>query len=212
MSDRNLKLSADSSDAPPAVTPAAANLAYLGIGSNLGDRLGHLQRAAAALRDVPGLQLLRASHVYKNPPWGFHSETPFLNAVIELTYGGSPWTLLDHLLANEQAAGRFVSDRIPPLRSQTAEQAAARLARRLYADRVIDLDLLWFEGAELTTPLLVLPHPQARKRAFALLPWAELNEGLLLEGQTLHHWIAQLPASERESLTRVEDVDLLSPA
>ncbi|MCC7477600.1 2-amino-4-hydroxy-6-hydroxymethyldihydropteridine diphosphokinase [bacterium] len=201
---------AEPTTAETAASAARPKLAYLGIGSNIGDRLGHLRSAVDSLRAVPGLQVARASQVYRNPPWGFHSETPFLNAVLELRYSGSPWTLLDHLLAIEQAAGRPAADRIPPLRPQSAELAAARLARRLYADRVIDLDLLWFEEAVLTTPLLVLPHPQARKRAFALVPWAELDPEIRLEGETLACWIGRLPESELAALVRIEDTDLLT--
>lgn len=141
----------------PAVT------AYVGLGSNLGDRLRCLQTAWRGLEKTPETQLLRLSRVYETTPVDMPYPTPsFLNQVVELQTKLVPEKLLDHLQALEAEGGR---DRRPP-----AGPAPGRCLSRL-----IDLDLLLYGNACIATERLVIPHPRLHLRRFVLAPLCELS-------------------------------------
>jgi 2-amino-4-hydroxy-6-hydroxymethyldihydropteridine diphosphokinase len=129
--------------------------AYVGVGSNLGDRWANLAFAARALRAEPRVALLRASRVWDTAPVG-PPQPRYLNAVLEVEAEGPPRALLGALLRIERAAGR--------------RRGPAR-----WTARTLDLDLLLF-GDELVfdPPGLVLPHPELVRRRFVLAPLAEL--------------------------------------
>jgi 2-amino-4-hydroxy-6-hydroxymethyldihydropteridine diphosphokinase len=165
-------------------------LGYIGLGSNLGDRQGYIARALTLLADVPGLDVLRTSRSYESPPWGYSSAHAFLNAVAEISWAGTPEELLEHCRAIERQCGRERPEDEPP------PHGAA-----IYADRTLDLDILWLKGAELATARLTLPHPQAQLRAFVLVPWCELAPELMLHGKTLAMWLKLLPHKDVESIS-----------
>lgn len=173
---------------------------YIGLGSNLGDRLRHLQYAAARLATSPGFKLLRASGVYESPAQGFDSPHAFLNAVVEIGWQGEPLELGERLLQIERLGGR---EREP------APSAGA--VAKSYADRTLDLDILWLHGIESMEPRLLLPHPRALSRAFVLLPWEELAPELELRGATIAQWAARLPLAERLSTKRVAGAEWAAP-
>ncbi len=127
--------------------------AYVGVGTNLGDRWGHLALAARELRRAPGVALLRASRVHDTEPLG-PSQPRYLNAVLELETTLGPEALLAALLAVERAA----------LRRRDVRWGA----------RTLDLDLLLYEDLVLRRPTLTLPHPGLVSRRFVLAPLAEL--------------------------------------
>jgi 2-amino-4-hydroxy-6-hydroxymethyldihydropteridine diphosphokinase len=130
--------------------------AYVGMGSNLGDRAGNLLLALRGMTEA-GLPVLRLSSVYETEPAGVEEEQPaFLNMVVEL--GGTlpaPGELLRLLLDLELSLGR---QRPRPL-----------------APRTLDLDLLLYKGETVETQLLTLPHPRLHLRRFVLAPLAELS-------------------------------------
>ena len=132
--------------------------AYIGAGSNLGDRKAHLDGALARLRErCP----VRSSPIYETVPAGpVVDQPPFLNAVFEMKLGENvgPRSLLDELLALERAAGR---------ERQTPQ-----------GPRTLDLDLLFYGDQILEEEGLVLPHPRLHQRAFVLVPLADLNPDL----------------------------------
>ncbi len=132
--------------------------AYVGAGSNLGDREAHLDGALAGLREhCP----VRNSPIYETVPAGpVVGQPPFLNAVFEMDLGESlgPRGLLDELLALERAAGR---ERRTP-----------------QGPRTLDLDLLFYGDRILEAEGLVLPHPRLHQRAFVLVPLADLDPDL----------------------------------
>ena len=139
--------------------PAIFN-AYVGLGSNLGDRAGHLLVAVRGLLDA-GLRVTRLSSVYETEPVGVTTEQPFfLNMVAELALAAappappSPEQLLARLLRIEYQLGRR---REQPL-----------------APRTIDLDLLLYGDARSDTEYLTLPHPRLHLRRFVLAPLCEL--------------------------------------
>ncbi len=132
--------------------------AYVGAGSNLGDRQAHLDGALVRLRErCP----VRSSPIYETVPAGPVVGQPlFLNAVFEMDLGEhlGPRSLLDELLALERAAGRG---------RQTPQ-----------GPRTLDLDLLFYGDQILEAEGLVLPHPRLHHRAFVLVPLADLNPDL----------------------------------
>ena len=124
-------------------------LAYIGLGSNLGDREALLMRAADAL------DAIRISPVIETEPWGFEDQPRFLNAVAELDTELSPRDLLDRLLEIERGLGR------------------TREGPR-YGPRTIDLDLLLYGDEAIDEPGLQVPHPRLSERSFVLQPLAAL--------------------------------------
>lgn len=132
--------------------------AFLGLGSNLGDRLANLRAALQALPG-PALELRRVSSVYESEPVGpIRAQGAFFNAVAELRSGLVPRALLGHLQRVESRLGR--------------ERGVPQ------GPRLIDLDLLLFGERVETWPELVLPHPELGRRAFVLVPLLELDPTL----------------------------------
>jgi len=132
--------------------------AYVGFGSNLGDREAAIRGAAARL-GVSRLSALRETE-----PWGPVADQPrFLNAVGELETELSARGLLERLLAVEQEFGRVRAER--------------------YGPRTLDLDLLLYGDAELAEPDLTVPHPGLHEREFVLEPLAELAPDLEIPGR-----------------------------
>lgn len=129
-------------------------LAAIGLGSSLGYRLGNLRRALSLIGAFPGTAVVRASRVVVSPPFGGTASAPFLNAVILVETTLPPLSLLRAGKAAERRLGR-------------------RPARR-WADRVIDIDVLVYEGFTRTDGELVLPHPRIAERPFVREPLAEV--------------------------------------
>jgi len=132
-------------------------VAYVGIGSNLGDREALLREAADAI----GAR--RLSTIVETEPWGYVEQPRFLNAVAELETELEPGKLLELLLAVERRLGR---DRSGPR----------------WGPRTIDLDLLLYGRIRLQEPGLEIPHPRLHERLFVLEPLAELDPGLEIPG------------------------------
>jgi 2-amino-4-hydroxy-6-hydroxymethyldihydropteridine diphosphokinase len=124
-------------------------LAYVGLGSNLGDRERLIRDAA----ELIGAQ--RLSSIIETEPWGYENQPAFLNAAAELDTSLTPRRLLDHLLDVERRLGR------------------ERIGHR-WGPRTIDLDLLLYGEEVVDEPGLVVPHPRLVEREFALRPLAEL--------------------------------------
>ncbi|MGC9670318.1 2-amino-4-hydroxy-6-hydroxymethyldihydropteridine diphosphokinase [Planosporangium sp. 12N6] len=152
--------------------------AVLSLGSNLGDRIGHLRAAVRALGDL----VVVVSGVYETPPWGGpgpdgRESPPYLNAVVlAADDGDDPYSWLSRARDLERAAGR---DRDPSWR---------------YAPRTLDVDVITVSAADgtpvvSTDPDLVLPHPRAYQRAFVLRPWLDIQPYAQLPG---HGWVHDL--------------------
>lgn len=130
---------------------------YLGLGGNQGDRLGNLRRAVKLLRELPGVEVEALSAVYETEPQGYREQPEFLNMAVRVCTTLAPLALLRETAQIEEKLAR----------------------RRTVKDgpRTIDLDLLLYEGVEMGSPMLTLPHPRMRERAFVLTPlrdvWAE---------------------------------------
>lgn len=134
--------------------------AYVGLGSNLGDRLGHL-RDAVRLLGERGATLVRSSRVYETDPVG-PPQPDYLNAVVEVAWEGTARELLEACLGVEAELGRERAERWGP--------------------RTIDVDLLTFGDEEIDEPDLIVPHPRMHERAFVLVPLLELDPDPPLPG------------------------------
>lgn len=128
--------------------------AFLGLGSNVGDRAGHLR---AAVDSLPGL--VAVSDVYETDPVGGPDQGRFLNLVAEIDTDLSPRELLGVCHRLESAAGRVRDVRWGP--------------------RTLDVDILWIEGINVDEPDLEIPHPRMSERRFVLEPLADLAPELL---------------------------------
>lgn len=135
--------------------------AFLGLGTNLGDRLENLQRAADLLAATPGIVVVRSSRIYETAPIG-PPQPDFLNAVVEVDTTLEP----DDLLAACAAV----------------ERELHRVRRVHWGPRTIDVDLLAYDDRVIETDELVVPHPRMHERAFVLVPLLELAEDPPLPG------------------------------
>ena len=138
-------------------------LAYIGLGSNLGDRGLNLRRAFEHLEELGSV---RASSFRETDPVGVTNQPKFLNAAAEIATELPPRELLERLLEIERELGRD------------------RATERRWGPRVIDLDLLLFGEEEIDEPGLTVPHPRLADRRFVLEPLSELNEDLTLPDGT----------------------------
>jgi len=150
--------------------------AYVGLGSNLGDRSAHLLLGLSALSRLPDTHLLRLSPVYETEPVG-PPQPPYLNLVAELETELAPRALLGEMLAIERALGRERRERWGP--------------------RTLDLDLLLYGDLVLEEEGLTVPHPRLHQRAFVLVPLLDLlPEGRHpLLGQSFRELLASLDTS-----------------
>ena len=155
--------------------PVDVVTAYLGLGSNLGDREVSLSDAIERLAYPPCLTILRSSSIYETAPWGYAEQPEFLNCVLEIRTRLSPVSLLR--------------------RAKEVEHEVGRQPSRRYGPRLIDVDILLYGTLtlDLDDPDLQIPHPRMDSRAFVLVPLAELTEGLM--HPTLNRTIGDLARS-----------------
>ena len=130
--------------------------AYIGLGSNLGNRRAHHQKALELIAALPKTRIVKRSSLYESEPHG-DAKNWYVNGVIEIETEFLPDKLLQRLQAIEQAMGRKKTP-------QTKK----------WASRKIDLDILLFENQTIDTPNLKIPHPELHNRRFVLVPLSEL--------------------------------------
>jgi 2-amino-4-hydroxy-6-hydroxymethyldihydropteridine diphosphokinase len=128
--------------------------AFIALGSNLQDPQSQVERALQTIANTEAIKLIKASSLYKTAPVGYDNQPDFINAVVEIETDLSPIELLHKLLEIETQHGR---ERPFP-----------------NAPRVLDLDVLLYEGVATNTPELTLPHPRMHTRGFVMLPLAEI--------------------------------------
>jgi 2-amino-4-hydroxy-6-hydroxymethyldihydropteridine diphosphokinase len=135
--------------------------AYVGVGTNLGDRWAHLAQAVRGLAATPGTAVVSASRVFESAPLG-PPQPRFLNAVLELETGLTPRGLLEVL--------------------RGLEAQAHRRRERPWGPRTLDLDLLLFGDRQVAGPELTVPHPGLASRRFVLAPLAQLCPDRVVPG------------------------------
>ncbi len=146
--------------------------AYLGLGSNMGNRRQNLERALDFLEER--LRVKRVSSIYDTEPVGNTDQPRFLNMVCQVSTRLIPGGLLTLIKAIESKLGRAPKTHNAP--------------------RFIDIDILFYGDQVLETPKLVIPHPQLAERAFVLVPMAEIAPDLVhpVSGKTIKELLAQL--------------------
>jgi 2-amino-4-hydroxy-6-hydroxymethyldihydropteridine diphosphokinase len=171
--------------------------AFIGIGTNLGDRAANYREAIQRISALPGTRVVRQSSIYETEPVG-EVKGPFLNGVIEVEVELGPDALMRRLLGIERLMGRKrVRGRKP--------------ARGKYRPRIIDLDLLFFDNEIIDTRTLKVPHPRVQERRFVLAPMSELAPALIHPklNSSISEMLAALKSPYRVTLARA---DLLRPS
>ncbi len=143
---------------------------YIGIGSNLGDREGHLAFAVEQLLAIPSVHSVSHSSWIETPPWGPVKQGPFLNGMLKVKSTLEPLAMLDTILHIERLAGRQRDIHWGP--------------------RTLDLDIVWVEDEagqcmQVNDPNLVVPHPYFWERQFVLEPLQELYPTFTYEGVSI---------------------------
>ncbi len=154
-------------------------LAYIGIGSNLGDKRGNIRRAVEALGADPGNRRVRCSPLYSTEPVGKKDQDWFVNGVVSLETSLGPRELLELLISIEKKMGR--------------------VRREKWGPRTIDLDILFYEDQILKEPNLQVPHPRLHERKFVLLPLRDLAPDWIHPelGKTVSRLLSELDTQER---------------
>ena len=132
-------------------------LLVLLLGSNLGDRSGNLHRARSLIGENLG-SIESVSSEYETAPWGYDSKNGFLNQCLSLRSDADPGKILEQIQMIESEMGR-----------------KARIKK--YADRLIDIDILFYGDTVVSRPDLQIPHPMIQHRRFTLVPLAEIQMG-----------------------------------
>lgn len=136
--------------------------AFVALGSNLDDPAAQVSHAFGELGALPGTRLIAHSSLYRSAPWGYADQPDFINAVAEIETRLEPRQLLEMLLEIEHRRGR--------------------VREFLNAPRVLDLDLLMYNGLIHHEHGLTLPHPRMHERAFVLQPLTEIAPDCMIPG------------------------------
>jgi dihydroneopterin aldolase/2-amino-4-hydroxy-6-hydroxymethyldihydropteridine diphosphokinase len=148
--------------------------AYIALGSNIGDREAHLNAAVAGLNNLSGCRVVRVSKFIDTEPYGYTGQDNFLNGCLELETLLGPLELLEMLHQIENSAGRVRDARWGP--------------------RTLDLDILFYDDTVMSTDGLRIPHIEAHKRDFVLIPLNEIAPNLLhpILGKTVREMLEEL--------------------
>ncbi len=168
--------------------PGEASVAYIGLGSNLGDRKRHLKEAIKEIESSEATNLVSVSCLYLTEPVDVEEpQNDFLNAVIKIRTNLSPQALLSSLKEIERRFGRGVDSHLKP--------------------RNLDLDILLYDDLILQTESLTIPHPRLSCREFVLAPLLELEPELQnpVDGKSLNSYYEKLKGQEKASLFEDEN-------
>ncbi|MCL1974678.1 MAG: 2-amino-4-hydroxy-6-hydroxymethyldihydropteridine diphosphokinase [Firmicutes bacterium] len=135
-----------------------AEIIYLSLGSNMGDRKQNMSFAVKRLSEQKGLCFLRKSSLYLTDPWGETEQETFYNAVVEMETSNLPWELMSQC--------------------QQIEKESGRERDVLWGPRTLDIDILWYGGQHIYTGDLQIPHRYLAERLFVMRPLAELAPNL----------------------------------
>ncbi len=170
---------------PAAITETKPVMAFIGLGANIGEPRRQLAEALARLSATEEVEVVKASSFYLNPPLGPPDQPWYVNAVIQVRTRLTPEELLRVLHKVEQDLGRVRQERWGP--------------------RVIDLDLLLYNGVIFSGPDLCLPHPEMHNRSFVLVPLVEIAPQAwhpALE-KTASELLEKLDPGDRESVKKL---------
>lgn len=160
---------------------AYTEIAYLGLGGNVGDVLANMRNALMHLQALEEVEVCDVSSVYKTPPWGITDQDWFLNCCAKITTSLRPEALLESCLRTEQKLKR------------------KRVVR--WGPRSVDIDILIFGDYEMSCDDLTIPHPRMQERAFVMMPLSDIAPSLQIKGKTPEQWMLSL---DDEEITKVE--------
>ena len=167
------------------MTDASADFdALIGLGSNMGDKPANIRDAIRRLTEAGDIRLVRASRLYRTPPWGVLEQDWFVNACIAVATDLAPYDLLARCLA--------------------VETEMKRVRHQRWGPRVIDVDVLTYRNVTLDDPKLMVPHPRIVERAFVLLPLKDIAPDLTVSGHGLDHWIGSVDTDGVEPIEALE--------
>lgn len=171
--------------------------AYIGLGSNEGDRVGFVQQAMQLLKDVPRITILECSSLYETEPVGEDFKNWFVNAVAAVETDLDAEELLD--------VCKDIEARLTELHALGMDRKRARAG----GSRIIDLDILFFGNRVVESSYLTVPHPSLHRRAFALVPLLEIAPDLMHPGfgKTVMELHEELPEPELVFLYGTRGID-----
>jgi 2-amino-4-hydroxy-6-hydroxymethyldihydropteridine diphosphokinase len=161
-------------------------IAFLMLGSNIGDKLANLLQATKALGGDAG-EILKASSIYESEPWGFIHPDLFYNQVLILQTNFNAEELLSKILEIEEGMGR------------------TRNKKDEYQARTIDIDILLYNNQIIQTQNLTVPHPKIAERRFVLLPLMDMNPELLHPVSGLTIWQMFRECGDKLSVKRLKN-------
>ncbi|MBO5130800.1 MAG: 2-amino-4-hydroxy-6-hydroxymethyldihydropteridine diphosphokinase [Clostridium sp.] len=153
------------------------NKAYLGLGTNMGDRLEYLNSACILLSEYENINITKKSKIYETKAWGYTDQADFLNMCLEINTSLDEFQLLEVCGQVEQKLNR------------------KRIIR--WGPRTIDVDILFFNDIILNNEKLSIPHPRISERAFVLIPLMDLNTNLVIKNKTIDVYLNSLSSEER---------------
>jgi 2-amino-4-hydroxy-6-hydroxymethyldihydropteridine diphosphokinase len=136
------------------------HIAYISVGSNIGDKLANCRKGIQALTDNGHSKILRQSRYYATEPVDYEDQDWFINAMVELETAHDPYQLLDRIESIQRSAGR----KMDPVR---------------FGPRILDLDIILYNDRIITSERLVVPHPRMHKRRFVLKPICDINPAII---------------------------------
>ena len=136
------------------------HIAYISVGSNIGDKLANCQNGIASLAKAAKSRILAQSRVYVTEPVDYADQDWFINMVVKLKTPLDPFRLLDHIEKVQQSAGRIQD----PVR---------------FGPRILDLDIIFFDDRVIESKRLVIPHPRMHKRRFVLKPICDIDPSII---------------------------------
>ena len=158
--------------------------AFLGLGGNLGDRLGLLAAAVRRIHRPPRCEVLASSSVFESKPVGVTAQPDFLNIVIQIATTELPSELLARCLGIEAELGRVRLERWGP--------------------RTVDIDILLYDDCVLSESDLTIPHPRMGERSFVMTPLSEIAPTVVLGGEEVSARAARL---DRTGLRRIGSLE-----
>ena len=161
------------------------NTVLLSLGSNMGDSKQNLLDVISQLKDSEQVEQLEQSHFYQTPAWGYESDQPYVNCCVRITTFLSPIEVLDF--------------------TQELEIANGRVIKNNYADRTIDIDILFYNDSIYQDERLTIPHPFWNIRSFVLYPLLDLQKNVKIKETIIEieEEISKLKMEEKGQIERI---------
>jgi len=157
-------------------------IAYLGLGSNVGDKKLYLYRAIQALNHQEKISITKLSSLYETEPWGYTDQAVFMNLVIEIE---------TELLAIELLGI-----------CQQIEQNLERIREIKWGPRTVDIDILLYGNETMVTNKLKIPHPYLLERDFVVIPLSEIAPNLEIKEKTMSEWAKNFNAQKMKVVSK----------